>query len=415
MVKLLTAFKQVRQKSVALCEPLNTEDYVIQAMPDVSPAKWHLAHVTWFFETFILLKFLPNYQLFHKNYDYIFNSYYDALGNYYPRASRGILARPTVEEIYKYRAYVDEHMLALFMHVNVNIMTDLKFRIELGINHEQQHQELLLMDIKYNFSKNPLRPAYTHTFSKKISTVATAELKWEEYPGGLFEIGYQGENFAYDNECPRHKIYLQPFQLSNRLITNGEYLEFIAADAYKNPLYWLADGWQIIKSQQWQSPLYWEKINDEWWTMTLQGMHPVEMHEPVCHISYYEADAYARFVQARLPSEAEWEIAAAHFSSSNNFLETGLLHPTAANNNSDLQQMFGDLWEWTKSSYLPYPGFVPFKPPLSEYNSKFACNQFVLRGGCAVTPYSHFRPTYRNFFYPQQRWAFTGIRIARDL
>lgn len=425
---------RVRKQTEAIANPLTIEDYVIQTMPDVSPMKWHIAHVTWFFETFLLVPYLKDYQLFNPHYHYLFNSYYEAMGPFFPRAKRGNLSRPTVEEAYQYRHYVDQHLLSLVENFhNKEIPNEIMVRFLLGINHEQQHQELMLMDIKYNFANNPLRPPYappqtstTNNSSNQIKNL------WLECSGGVKEIGYKGNNFAFDIECPRHSLYLAPFQIQNRLVTNGEYLEFILAGGYKKPQYWLFDGWLTINTNRWQNPLYWEKRDSNWWIMTLQGMRPIDWDEPVCHVSYYEADAYARWANARLPTEGEWEVAAEQFENikennnnsagtadnnyCGNFLETGYLHPIALSSHQETSsQFFGDVWEWTQSPYLPYPGYVPFENLLSEYNGKFACNQFVLRGGCAVTPNSHIRSTYRNFYYPNQRWPFTGLRLAKNI
>lgn len=407
---LIKRFKHVRKQTEILCQPLAIEDYVIQAMADVSPPKWHLAHTSWFFETFILIPFVKNYPVFHPDYHYLFNSYYESQGSFFPREQRGLLARPGVEEIYCYRRHVDQHLLELLDSTNETAFLSLLFTLELGIQHEQQHQELLLMDIKYNASINPLRPAYAK-FSEPLASVSPLAIAWQEFSSGLYSIGYDGPNFAFDNESPQHQVHLSAFKIRNRLVTNAEYLAFMHDLGYRRPDYWLSDGWQQVKQQHWSAPLYWEQREGSWWTMTLQGMRPLIMDQPVCHISFYEADAFARWAKARLPSEAEWEVAASQVDPKGNFLETARFHPQITSG----KDFFGDVWEWTASAYAPYPGFRPFPGAFAEYNSKFACNQFVLRGGCIITPESHIRLSYRNFFYPHQRWPFTGIRLARDV
>jgi ergothioneine biosynthesis protein EgtB len=405
---LVNFYQNIRNFSEQLCQPLETEDYLIQSMPDVSPPKWHLAHTTWFFETFLLVPYLKSYEIFHPRFGYLFNSYYEAIGDRHPRPQRGLLSRPTVEEVYQYRHYVDRAMEELLKETS----RDLESLITLGLHHEQQHQELLLTDIKYNFAINPLRPAYRN-LAWSIPSIPTNSDRREtylNYPGGLYEIGYEGKKFAFDNENPKHKVYLQDYSLAPQLVTNGEYLEFIEAGGYNKAEYWLAEGWATIQTEKWQAPLYWEKIDGKWWMMTLSGMYPVAEHEPVCHVSLYEADAYASFRGKRLPTEAEWELVAQELAIAGNFVETEKFHPVAAANNS--HQMFGDVWEWTQSAYLPYPGFQTAAGAVGEYNGKFMCNQMVLRGGSCVTSQSHMRHTYRNFFPPSTRWQFTGIRLA---
>jgi ergothioneine biosynthesis protein EgtB len=380
-------------------------------MPDVSPPKWHLAHTTWFFETFLLIPYLKDYQVFHPQFGYLFNSYYEAVGERYARPHRGLISRPTVEEVYQYRDYVDRAMVELIQDISDN--SQLESLFILGLHHEQQHQELLLTDLKYNFSINPLRPAYMQKlFTQDDLDDRPKENQWLRYSGGLSEIGFKGKEFAFDNESPRHKIYLQDYCLAPQLVTNGEYLEFIQAGGYYQPEYWLSEGWTMVQTETWQAPLYWEKIDGEWWVMTLAGMQPLNENEPVCHISFYEADAYARFRGKRLPTEAEWEIAASQLAIAGNFLETGNLHPTIASGVTKPDQIFGDVWEWTQSAYLPYPGFQTAEGAVGEYNGKFMCNQMVLRGGSCVTPASHIRPTYRNFFPASARWQFSGLRLA---
>jgi len=411
---LLEDYRAIRRHSETLCAPLAVEDYVIQAMPDVSPPKWHLAHTTWFFETFLLIPYLKPYRLFHERYGYLFNSYYETVGSFFPRPQRGLLARPTVEEIYRYRAYVDEAMAELLTAPPPSDKDEIASRLLLGLNHEQQHQELLLTDIKYNFAVNPLRPVYRHANHPKAP--AASALGWLDYGGGLREIGHAGSGFAYDNETPRHKVYLRDYRLASRLVTNGEYLEFVEAGGYRRAELWLSDGWAAIRQRGWQAPLYWENIEGEWWLMTLSGMRPLDENEPVCHVSFYEADAYARFRGKRLPTEAEWECAASRCTIRGHFRESGRYHPAATSETEggDIAQIFGDVWEWTRSPYAPYPGFKPLAGSIGEYNGKFMCNQMVLRGGSCATPESHIRTTYRNFFYPPDRWQFTGIRLAED-
>lgn len=406
-------YQKVRQLSEKICQPLATEDYVIQSMPDVSPPKWHLAHTTWFFETFLLVPYLKNYEVFHPKFGYLFNSYYEAVGQRHPRPQRGLLSRPTVEEIYQYRNYVDRAIERLLAERSSD--PDLESLIVLGAHHEQQHQELLLTDIKHIFALNPLRPAYQQFL--QTTTTANANIdrreQWLDYPGGLYAIGHSGAEFAFDNETPQHQCYLQDYWLAARTVTNGEYLEFIEAGGYNNPEYWLSEGWTTVQTEKWQAPLYWEKIEGQWWIMTFLGMRPLDLLEPVCHVSFYEADAYARFRGKRLPTEVEWEVAASQVIIKGNFFETGRLHPAPATGETRPDGIFGDVWEWTQSAYLPYPGFQPAKGAIGEYNGKFMCNQMVLRGASCVTSIDHFRPTYRNFFPPSARWQFTGIRLCR--
>lgn len=422
-LSLSDRYSQVRKLSEQICQPLAVEDYVIQTMPDVSPPKWHLAHTTWFFETFLLLPHLKNYEVFHSQYGYLFNSYYEAVGQRHPRPQRGLLSRPTVEEIYHYRWYVDSAMQRLIAEQAGN--TVVENLITLGLNHEQQHQELLFTDLKHILANNPLRPAYrsdllqsasstaSQTAKKKNAKSQNRQEKWLDYPGGLYSIGFAGNEFAFDNESPQHQVYLQDYYLAARLVTNGEYLEFIQAGGYEKSEYWLSEGWATIRSEQWQAPLYWEQIDGNWWVMTLAGMQPLNEHEPVCHVSLFEADAFARWAGKRLPTEAEWEVATAQIPIRGNLLHTDKLHPVPASGVTRPDQIYGDVWEWTQSAYLPYPGFKAAEGAIGEYNGKFMCNQMVLRGGSCVTPTDHLRPTYRNFFPPSARWQFTGIRLAQ--
>lgn len=404
-------FQQVRARTEALCSNLEIEDYCIQATGEVSPPKWHLAHSTWFFETFILKPFAPGYRLFHEAYAHLFNSYYETAGTFFPRPQRGLLSRPTVAEIYRYRSQVDEALHSLLQHMPQATASDILTRLELGIEHEIQHQELLLMDVKYNFSINPLWPAYRQHAAQDIA--AAPSMAWQEFAGGIVEIGHAGAGFCYDNERPRHQTLLRDFRLANRLVTNQEYLPFIADGSYGRADLWLSDGWQTINARRWQSPLYWHREGEEWMQFTLSGMQSLNPHEPVMHLSYYEADAYARWAGKRLPTEAEWEHAAASVAVRGNFIESGLLHPQSARQ-PGFTQMYGDLWEWTQSAYSPYPGFHPLPGTLGEYNGKFMCDQTVLRGGCCVTPQDHIRASYRNFFRTADRWMFSGLRLAED-
>jgi ergothioneine biosynthesis protein EgtB len=414
---LVRRYHQVRQFTESLCQPLVTEDYVIQAMPDVSPPKWHLAHTSWFFETFILAAASPSYRSPHASYAYLFNSYYVAAGERHCRPKRGLLSRPTIEEVYRYRAHVDQYMTAFLEGLNGKDLDTWSPIVELGLHHEQQHQELLLTDLKYNFACNPLRPAYaTSDIPRRAQAVNV--LQWLSFPEGVYRIGHDGQGFAFDNESPRHRSFVEPFQLASRLITNGEYMAFMADDGYERPELWLSMGWETVQRDGWKAPLYWEQRNGTWWMMTLAGMQPVQEAEPVCHVSYYEADAFARWANARLPTEVEWEIAAMPLPVRGNFVEQHTFHPipvSQADTAVTLAQMFGDVWEWTQSHYSPYPGYTTAAGALGEYNGKFMANQFVLRGGSCATSVSHMRPTYRNFFPADARWQFMGIRLARAI
>ena len=409
-------YQKVRSFTEQLCEPLVTEDYVIQSMPDVSPTKWHLAHVTWFWETFLLLPALPDYQSLHPQYAYLFNSYYNTLGQRHCRPKRGLISRPTVKETYTYRHYVDEHVLDLLEKLDEGRLTALAPIILLGLHHEQQHQELIVTDMKHVLSCNPLYPAYVERAPSGTSSVPP--LEWVSFPEGVYWIGHEGEGFAFDNEGPRHRHFVQSFQLASRLVTNGEYLAFMEDGGYDNPLLWLSEGWATVQQEEWKAPLYWEKRDGHWWMMTLSGLREVDLTEPVCHVSYFEADAYARWADARLPTEAEWEVAAHDVSVEGNFVERGLFHPASLKSSTTggkLAQMYGDVWEWTQSSYAPYPGFKPAAGAVGEYNGKFMCNQYVLRGGSCATSLSHIRTTYRNFFPANAQWQFMGIRLAREV
>jgi ergothioneine biosynthesis protein EgtB len=415
---LRDSYKTVREFSHTLAEPLEIEDYVIQSMPDVSPTKWHLAHTSWFFETFVLLKAFKGYKSPSPQYAYLFNSYYIQAGERHLRPKRGLISRPTVEETYHYRNYVDEHMVAFIDDADEREWSEFSPVIEIGIHHEQQHQELIVTDIKHVFSENPLRPVYkaeNHKNGKNTRTAPPA--KWVPYEGGVHSIGHSGNGFGYDNEYPRHNVYLEPFSLQSRLVTNGEYIGFIEDGGYETPELWLSEGWTTAESRSWKAPFYWERKNGKWVHFTLSGMRVVDPEEPVCHVSYFEADAYARWAGERLPTEAEWEVASDGVPVEGNFAESLSFRPGAAEtikNKQSLHQMYGDVWEWTQSPYTSYPGFKTLPGALGEYNGKFMCNQYVLRGGSCATPKSHIRNTYRNFFPPDARWQFMGIRLAKD-
>lgn len=409
---LFARYHRVRHATESLCQPLEVEDYQIQTMPDVSPTKWHIAHVSWFFETFLLRPYLPDYSVFHPQFAHLFNSYYETVGSFHPRPQRGLLNRPTLKQVYDYRAHVDQHMLRLLQRQEHPDWGAIHARTEVGINHEQQHQELMLTDIKHVFASNPLKPAYQQQYTTIPDKPPTRT--WVEHPGGLLTIGHSGGGFCFDNETPAHQTYLAPFRLASCLVSNGEYIEFIQDNGYDRAELWLSDGWATVKSQQWQAPLYWEQRDGSWWHMTLHGMQPVQLHAPICHVSLYEADAFARWAGKRLATEAEWEVVARDQPRAGNFRDSGQLHPVAAPAAAGVQQLYGDVWEWTSSPYAPYPGFKTLAGALGEYNGKFMCSQFVLRGGSCVTPADHIRATYRNFFYPKDRWQFSGFRLAED-
>lgn len=411
-VELQTRYQQIRQTTTRLATPLSPEDCAVQSMPDCSPAKWHLAHTSWFFETFLLESTRHNYQHFNPQYRYLFNSYYQTVGAQYQRPQRALLTRPALAEILAYRQHVDEQMQHLFAQRD-GLSADLLAVLELGLQHEQQHQELLLTDIKHLFSFNPLHPAYQSL--PKTNDTMSPPLHWHRYDEGLHQLGNQRNDFSFDNEQPRHRVFLNAFELASRPATNREYLAFMQAGGYVTPTLWLSDGWHKVQQESWQAPLYWQKEGDQWFTHTLNGRLEIDEEEPVCHLSYYEADAFARWSGARLPTEAEWEIAATALPVVGNFVESGALHPLATTASDEtLLQMFGDVWEWTQSAYAAYPGYQPSPGALGEYNGKFMCNQLVLRGGSCVSPQSHLRASYRNFFPPEARWQFSGVRLARD-
>ncbi len=415
----LDRFEAVRRDTEALAANLTPEDQSIQSMPDVSPTKWHLAHTTWFFETFVLSRLDPDYRIFDPAFAYLFNSYYEAVGPRHPRSERGLLSRPTVDVVGAYRDHIGAAMARFAERAAEPAWLEAVPLIELGVHHEQQHQELILMDIKHVFSVNPLLPAFQAP-QPQIAAPAT-QLGWFEHEGGLVEIGHHGQGFAFDNETPRHKVWLEPFRLAARPATCGEFLQFIEAGGYRQPEFWLSDGWATAREQGWDAPLYWQRDDGAWSIFTLSGKRRLNPSEPVCHVSFFEADAYARWAGKRLPTEAEWEVAAERVQVAGNFADRRQFHPsadrasTAENSGALPRQMFGEVWEWTASPYIPYPRFRPAAGAVGEYNGKFMCNQMVLRGGAAVTPAGHLRPSYRNFFPPAARWAFAGLRLAEEV
>jgi ergothioneine biosynthesis protein EgtB len=412
---ILRRYRRVRAQTEALAAPLSPEDQSIQSMSDVSPTKWHRAHTTWFFENFLLAPYSPAYREFHPLYGYLFNSYYEGAGARHPRPERGLLSRPSVGEVGEYRAHVDRAMTELVLTANAAIWAEVAPLLELGLNHEEQHQELILMDIKHVLSLNPLDPVYANGQSRRLG-IAPA-LEFATIGGGLYEIGHDGADFAFDNEGPRHKIWLEPYRIGSRLVTCGEYRAFIEDGGYTKPALWLSEGWATIQREGWEAPLYWRRDDRAWTVFTLAGRQALDPDEPVCHVSYYEADAFARWSGKRLPTEAEWEVGAASAAIplTGNLMDRGTFHPEAAGKDATvLQQMIGDAWEWTASPYIAYPGYRPPPGTIGEYNGKFMSNQMVLRGGAAVTPAGHVRLSYRNFFPPASRWAFGGIRLAED-
>jgi ergothioneine biosynthesis protein EgtB len=406
---------ETRRLSLELARPLSAEDMVVQAMEDASPTKWHLAHVTWFFETFVLAKHLPGYRLFDDTFNYCFNSYYESQGKRQPRPQRGLLTRPSSERVLGYRAHVDEALEALFRQASA-LEPEVQRLIEVGINHEQQHQELLLTDILALFAANPLRPAYRARLPR-AHRPESAPAGWIDFSGGVHKVGHDGAGFAWDNEAPRHDALIHAFRLADRLVTNSEWLDFMADGGYRTASLWLADGWATLNREDWQAPLYWEHRDGQWCAMSLEGLAPIDRAAPVAHVSYFEADAFARWVGKRLPTEFEWEVAAQGLAVTGNTLATRALRPLPADapSNGRPRQMFGDAWEWTQSAYLPYPGYRPPAGALGEYNGKFMVSQQVLRGASCATPEGHSRASYRNFFYPHQRWQFVGLRLASEI
>jgi ergothioneine biosynthesis protein EgtB len=414
--ELQDRLRRSRQLSLDLAKPLSDEDQTVQSMPDASPVKWHLAHTTWFYESFVLRAHLPEYEPFSDEFDYCFNSYYESKGERHPRGHRGLLTRPSAAQVRDYRAHVDAGLGRLFAEGIAKAADPLGALLELGINHEQQHQELLLTDVLNLFANNPLYPAYRQPQAKLEAVKDAVALSFVSFAGGIRSAGHEGAGFAYDNESPRHEVLLQPYKLANRCVTNGEWIAFIEAGGYRDPLLWLADGWAAVKANGWTAPGYWEECDGVWHQMTLEGLLPVDVRAPVSHVSYYEANAYAMWAGKRLPTEFEWEAASAGLAIVGNDLTTGALRPRPATDVAEaaLAQMFGDVWEWTASAYLPYPGYRAAPGGIGEYNGKFMVSQQVLRGGSCVTPGGHLRATYRNFFYPFQRWQFMGLRLAED-
>ncbi|WP_314728307.1 ergothioneine biosynthesis protein EgtB [Bacillus sp. Marseille-Q3570] len=410
---LLKSYQQIRAFSEQIIAPLEPEDFVVQSIPDVSPPKWHLAHTTWFFETFILIPYHSTYIRFNETFDYLFNSYYETHGKPYPRHARGLLSRPSVREIIEYRQHVDKSMFNFLDNCHENTLEEIAPILEIGLHHEQQHQELLVTDIKYNFSINPLKPIYHDKRNEPGSSLP--EMDWITFQEGVVETGYSDEGFSFDNERPRHKSWLDAYAIANRPVTNGEYLDFIEDGGYQEPAFWLSEGWTKIKDDQWEAPLYWENIDGSWYTFTLSGMKKVELDEPVTHISFYEADAFARWSGKRLPTETEWEHAMKNVEIDGNFADNKMFHPDRDYHScNQMYKVFGDVWEWTSSPYTLYPGSKPLEGTLGEYNAKFMCNQMVLRGGSCTTHSTHVRHSYRNFFHPDKRWQYSGIRLARD-
>jgi ergothioneine biosynthesis protein EgtB len=417
---LAERYRRVRAMSLALAAPLTDEDCQVQSMPDASPTKWHLAHVTWFFETFVLERFEPGFKAFDPAFRVLFNSYYQGVGERHPRPQRGLITHPTLAQVKRYRAQVDERIDAVLAAQPDD--AQIGELVALGLQHEQQHQELLLTDIKHVLSFNPTHPGYARRWP--MSAVQPQPLRWFGYEGGLFDMGHDAAldgSFCFDNETPRHRHYLAPFELASRPLSYDEYLAFMDDGGYRRPELWLAMGWDWVQAQQRDAPLYWQRVDGHWLNHTLQGLVEIDPHTPVCHLSYFEADAYARWAGARLPTEAEWEFAARRLSKAarphHNFADRGAFHPLpqADSGKDEPVQMFGDVWEWTQSNYNPYPGFEPLPGAVGEYNGKFMCNQLVLRGGSCATPAGHVRASYRNFFPPEAQWQFSGLRLARDL
>jgi ergothioneine biosynthesis protein EgtB len=412
-------YAEVRAQTETLCAPLEIEDYVVSTMSDVSPTKWHLAHTSWFFETFVLAQHAPGYVSPNPRYAFLFNSYYVQAGERHCRAQRGLVTRPTVQEVYAYRAYVDEAMHALLATIGTDDAHPALPIVELGLHHEQQHQELLVTDIKHVFWMNPLRPAY---LPRRAEPTTTLDPRWVDVPEGIYHIGQAGDGFAFDNETPAHRVFVEGFRLASRLVTNAEWLEFIEAGGYRRPELWLSNGWATVQAERWQAPLYWERgaggdVGTAWSEFTLAGMQPLAPNDPVCHVSYFEADAFARWTGKRLPTEAEWEIASAASPLAGEFADARRFHPAPApsargEHAQPLEQLYGDVWQWTQSPYVAYPGYRAAPGAIGEYNGKWMCDQWVLRGASCATPRTHARHTYRNFFPSDARWQFTGVRLA---
>jgi ergothioneine biosynthesis protein EgtB len=412
---LLDRCVEVRAQTEALCAPLETEDYVVSTMTDVSPTKWHLAHTSWFFETFVLTPFDPSYVTPNPKYAFLFNSYYVQAGERHCRAQRGLVTRPTVAEVFAYRRHVDAALHALIERIGDDPQHPAHPVIELGLHHEQQHQELMLTDIKHVFWMNPMRPTYA---SRRVTSHASDAANWVSVSAGIHRIGHEGEAFSFDNELPAHRVYVDGFSLADRLVTNADWLAFIHDRGYHRPELWLSNGWATVRASNWEAPFYWERTADGWTEFTLAGVHPVDPGAPVCHVSYYEADAFARWAGTRLPTEAEWEIAAREQPVTGEFVDAKNFHPAPARaaqpGGSSLRQLYGDVWQWTQSAYTAYPGYAPSAGALGEYNGKWMCDQWVLRGASCATPRSHARVSYRNFFPSDARWQFMGVRLAKN-
>ena len=420
---LADQFISVRAQTESLAQPLTPEDCQLQSMPDASPTKWHLAHLTWFFETFILEKYEPAFEPFDAGFRVLFNSYYNGIGDKHPRAERGLISRPSLADVMAYRAQVNERVLAVLARTLGAVDAELSQIVTLGLHHEQQHQELILTDIKHALSRNPAKPAYAKRWP--LSSIAPQPLRWHSYAGGLYQHGADSTagEFVFDNETPRHTAYVPAFDLASRPVTNGDWLAFMADDGYQRPELWLSMGWDWVQSGGKTMPMYWQREGNGqdsgYQNFTLHGVVAIDTNTPACHLSYFEADAFARWSKARLPTEFEWELAARSLSKPaphGNFVDSAVFHPMAVQQASaaDPLQMYGDVWEWTQSNYNPYPGHRPWEGLAGEYNAKFMCNQFVLRGGSCATPQSHIRATYRNFFPPDACWQFSGLRLARD-
>ncbi len=402
-----------RATTLKLAAPLSPEDCALQSMPDASPVKWHLAHTTWFFETFILERYVAGYRPFDPQFRVLFNSYYNAVGDRHPRPERGMLSRPSLDEVRAYRNHVEQQLAHLLARTGDPELVAL---IELGIHHEQQHQELILTDVKHLLSRNPLQPTYLERWP--LTPIKPEQARWIGYRDGIVEAGHAGAGFSFDNELPRHRVFLDRYELASHPVTHGDFLAFVDDEGYHRPELWLSLGWETVQAQRWSAPFYWERRDGRWTTFTLRGRVEIDPATPMTHVSYFEADAYARWAGARLPTEFEWEAAAAAGAVEGNFQESGMLHPLAAREDpppGTPAQLYGDVWEWTRSSYAPYPGYAPAPGAVGEYNGKFMCNQYVLRGGSCATPRSHIRASYRNFFPPDARWQFSGLRLARDV
>jgi ergothioneine biosynthesis protein EgtB len=411
-LSLAEQYRRVRRFTEQIAEPLSDEDCMVQSMPDVSPTRWHMAHTTWFFETFVLKK-QPGYEVYDESFSYLFNSYYNAVGTQFPRPQRGLISRPGLQTIKNYRRYVDEQMKSMLSAAN--LPPEVSSTVLIGIHHEQQHQELMLTDIKHVLSCNPTLPIYQ---SGTITAPQESALHWFEFDAGVETVGLDGDEFAFDNERPSHQTYLADFSMAGRPVSCGEYIDFISDGGYRRPEHWLSLGWMQVQEQAWDAPLYWVQRDGEWMVFTLAGLLPVNPNWPVCHVSYFEADAFARWSGHRLPTEFEWEVASRQGSGTQFadrlFAQQLAIHPLGEDCTADsLSQMFGSVWEWTSSSYSAYPGYSPPDGALGEYNGKFMCNQYVLRGGSVATSRDHVRPTYRNFFPPSARWQFSGLRLAR--